>query len=285
MPACPVCESGEPTESWRYRDYLILQCPDCDLQFSHPMQGAPVEYYQEHYVETIAAHLANDIHPGFRYTVNKIKYVTQYYLSPDQRRAIDVGCGPGYLLSELKQLRFDCLGIDFNPSVVQIAKEHFHVNAKVGQVEDLITLNLHFDLALLIHVLEHVEDPAGLLRSIRQIMNPGGILFIDLPNRDRFVINRSLQSGDLCWGEYPPHHLTFWSMSSLSKTLELAGYSVLECHPRPFGEEGQINIFLTNRLKLPACPPISLLADGLRRVGRMLGLQGETLYAVARRTG
>jgi 2-polyprenyl-3-methyl-5-hydroxy-6-metoxy-1,4-benzoquinol methylase len=248
------------------------------------MQSAPVEYYQDHYSDGAMEHTAaGNIHPGFRYTLKKIEHSVQLYLTPAQRRAIDVGCGTGYLLSELKKSGFDGLGIDFNPDLVRFARAHFHVNAEVTRVEDLMALNSRFDLALLIHVLEHVEDPVGLLKNIRQLLDPGGILFIDLPNLTRFAINRSIRKGGFFWGEYPPHHLTFWSRASLSKALEAAGYSVLECHPRPFGEEGQVELFLCHRLHLKVNRLVSLLAKPMRRAGRSFGLQGETLFAIARR--
>ena len=282
MPACPVCQSPSPSEAWQYNEYQVLACPNCDLQFVYPMLGANADFYTERYQTTIAAMRADDIHPGFRFTVRKIKSVAQNYLEPSRRRAIDIGCGPGYLLSELTKLGFDALGIDFNPDVVRVAQEHFHVKAHVGDVAELIRINARFDLALLIHVLEHVPDPAHLLRDISLVLERGGILLIDLPNRERFAFNRSIQKGTFFWGEYPPHHITFWSVKALSAALELAGYTVLECVPRPLGEEGQIKIFLKNRLKLPDQLAESL-ALPLRAMGRRAGLQGETIYAIARR--
>lgn len=280
---CPVCASSQARPAWRYREYPIWACPVCALEFVVPMQGAPVSYYQARYTPAVAAALADDVHVGFRYTVDTFRRLTEQYLTPGQRRAVDIGCGPGYFLAQLKKLGFDCLGLDFNPDVVRVANEHYHVNARVGRVEDLITLAARFDLALLIHVLEHVENPLGLLADIRQILDPGGLLFVELPNRDRLAVKRSLRRGQLVDGEYPPHHLTFWSARALTQALQRAGYDVLECRPRPFASENQIELFLRNRLRFPAGPATTLPAGLLRGLGRGLGLQSEVLFAVARR--
>ena len=281
MPACPICQS-ESKPAWQYQVYAIFECTHCALQFVFPMQGAPANYYQEHYTNVVKATQTDDIHPGFQYTVNKIHSVVRQCLKPNQRRAIDVGCGPGYLLSELSRMGFECLGIDFNPDVVRVAQEHFHVNAQVGRLEDLIAVHSQFDMALLVHVLEHAEDPLNLLRNIRQVLAPNGILLIDLPNRNRFAIMRSLSRGDFFWGEYPPHHLTFWSTASLTYALKSAGLAVLECHSRPFNQENQAGLFLSHRFHLP--PSIATpVGRVFAAAGRVVGLQGETIYAIARR--
>ena len=284
MPTCPVCKSESPQVSWKYKNYAIFDCLRCDLQFVDPMQGAPLEYYQSHYGETITSTLADNVHPGFRYTLRVIQRAVQQYLTPERRKAIDVGCGPGYLLSELSRWGFDCLGIDFNPEVIRVAVEHYHVQAKVARVEDLVALNSRFDLALLLHVLEHAEDPRSLLQEIRRILEPNGILIIDLPNSKRLAINRSLRKGELPWFEYPPHHLTFWSIASLTNALRLTGYSVLDCHARPLGEEGQVALFLANQIKFPEGKPTKLVEKSLRAAARLARLQGETIFAIARRS-
>jgi hypothetical protein len=65
--------------------------------------------------------------------------------------------------------------------------------------------------------------------------------------------------------------------------LKLAGYAVLECRPRPWSEEGQSEQYLANRLHFPRGRVTSFLAAMARNAGRLMGWQGETVYAVARR--
>lgn len=283
MPACPVCLSTLPTLAWRYGVYAILECPICALQFADPMTAASSDYYRDRYAEIDQATLPGNLHPGLRYTIAQLQRVIRCYLQPNQRRALDVGCGPGYLLAELTRQGFDGLGIDFNPAAVRVATEHFGVQAQVGRVEDLVDLCAQFDLVLLIHVLEHVQDPLGLLRRIRQVLAPNGILVIDLPNRLRFMWKRTLTKGEFGEGEYPPHHLTFWSIPSLGYALRLAGFDILECSPRPFNSEDQIDLFLMNRFHLPANRFVARGSRILGMIGHALGWQGETIFAVARR--
>jgi 2-polyprenyl-3-methyl-5-hydroxy-6-metoxy-1,4-benzoquinol methylase len=283
MPTCPVCLHAPTRAAWQYGAYRIFECPHCAAQFVHPMQAACVDYYQARYANVGSDLLSGQIHPGFKNTAEKIKAIVARYLTADQRRVIDIGCGPGYYLSQLKPLGFDELGIDFNPDMVRFAKEKMGVNAMVGRIEDVINMSARFDLALLTHVLEHVEDPPGLLHSIRQLLKPHGILFVEVPNRRRFTLRRSLEKGQFIDGEYPPHHLTFWSKQSLSNALRRAEYEVLECQPEPFAGEGQVELFLAHRLKTPPGAMLSFISNSMRRIGHALQLGGDTLRAVARR--
>ncbi len=246
-------------------------------------QGAPIEYYRDHYRQTISTALANNVHPGTSYTVNSIGRIVQTYLTSSQRRAIDIGCGPGYILSEVKKLGFSEFGIDFNPELICIARDHYHVNAEVAGVEDLVAINAEFDLAILVHVLEHVEKPLSLLLGIRQILADKGVIFIATPNRRRSSAYGSLAKGDFGELDYPPHHLSFWSTVSLKQALRIAGYTLLECRWRPAAQGLRIERLLTDHLGLPSGPWVAVLARLIRLSIRSLKIQGEELLAVAQR--
>jgi 2-polyprenyl-3-methyl-5-hydroxy-6-metoxy-1,4-benzoquinol methylase len=246
------------------------------------MATGSLDYYQDNYQDYVPPSY-DDIHPGYQFTINKIREVAQQYLSPHQRRVVDVGCGPGILLVDLQRNGFNCLGIDFNPNLVRAANEQFKVPAKVGRVEDLAAMGQRFDLALLSHVLEHVDNPVALLRNIRDILDPGGIVIIELPNRQWYSPSHSLEKGTLWWFYYPPHHVTFWSIAALVKVLSVSGYSIIECIPRPFDDMNRIETFLSKRLKLARGPLFSAAVRTIRATGRLAGLQGGTLHAVARR--
>lgn len=279
---CPICQSTSASPAWNYKDKIIWRCPMCTLEFTYPLQAAPLNYYQERYWQT-AELLATAIHPGWHYLRNQIERCVKTYLPTAHGHAIDIGCGSGYFAAELKNIGFEVLGIDFNPAMIQLARDKYKIPARVARVETLLTSPERYEVALLIHVLEHVEDPLNLLKSIREILTPQGILLIELPNRERFSINRHLKKGQLGWHEYPPHHLTFWSSNSLRQALIYAGYRVLECKPRPISQEGQIGLFLHHRLRLPENWLIEHFEKTLRALGRILGLQGDVIFVAAQR--
>jgi len=260
-----------------------MKCPECRLEFADPLRGGSAAYYQSVNANRSAKFQPATLHPGFQYLVRELKKITRRYLNSRQRRVVDVGCGTGYLLAELQQVGFEVFGLDFDPTAIQVANEYYHVPAKVGTIHDLQTLTARFDLALLTHVLEHVPDPHRLLTDLGNIVAPQGILFLDVPNRERFTLRRSLQKGELEMGEYPPHHLTFWSAPSLVYALHATGWTMLECHARPFNQENQVALFLNHQF--PQLHGLNhFLARSFGAMGNMIRLQGETLTVVAQRT-
>lgn len=95
---------------------------------------------------------------------------------------LDVGCGNGAFLKALNtalpgwQLNGNDLGAHFRTEIEALAP-----GAKFfpGEVYDL---DAKFDLISLIHCLEHVIDPVDIMARIREMLKPGGKVFIEVPN-------------------------------------------------------------------------------------------------------
>jgi SAM-dependent methyltransferase len=258
-----------------------MRCGSCGLEFAQPFVAAPAERYRSWYEHYVAPSY-DAIHPGYRFTISKIRQATGY-LRPGANRVLDVGCGAGYLLVDLQRRGFDCLGIDFNGNLVKAANERFGVPAVVGDVRNLIGLGQRFDLVLLSHVLEHVDVPLRLLREIHQVLSPGGYLVVEIPNRNSYSVGQSLKGGSCAPENYPPHHLTFWSVASLRRALKRAGFRIHECEPRPFQDMNRVEQFVRNRLRISKQPLASVAGALLTLVGRTARLQGSTLHAIAER--
>lgn len=88
------------------------------------------------------------------------------------RKALDFGCGTGRILDALQRHGFDTYGID--PATHDTVKEH----AMIRGIPAVPT----FDLVAAKHVLEHLADPLGVLRRLRQALHPGGLLALGVPD-------------------------------------------------------------------------------------------------------
>lgn len=95
---------------------------------------------------------------------------------------VDYGCGTGANLASLAQ-DYQCLGMDPSLEAIELAKARFPgISFVVGNSPG--SLNSGWDrvkAALLMDVLEHVADDAGLLAGIVQHLSPGAYLLITVP--------------------------------------------------------------------------------------------------------
>ena len=104
-------------------------------------------------------------------------------LVPQGARVLDIGAGIGTFLA-LGHARFgwEVVGTEISTSAVQVARERFKTELRLGRVEDLELPPESFDLVTLWHVLEHVPSPAQTLNLIHSLLKSNGYLAIAVPN-------------------------------------------------------------------------------------------------------
>ena len=133
---------------------------------------------------------------------------------------IDVGCGRGDFLARMKSLGWNVLGIEPDPvsSELACARGIAVYNGRLEEaglacgVADQVTLN---------HVLEHADDPAGLLKECRRVLRPGGRLVLYTPNAESLGHR---WFGQAWRGLEPPRHLFVFSPQALRSALEAASF-------------------------------------------------------------
>lgn len=104
-------------------------------------------------------------------------------------RALDVGCGGGLLSEALAKAGADVTAIDLAPNLLKVARLHgLESGIKVGYrqvaVEALAEeVPASFDVVTCMEMLEHVPDPASVIRACARLLKPGGRLFLSTLNR------------------------------------------------------------------------------------------------------
>jgi 2-polyprenyl-3-methyl-5-hydroxy-6-metoxy-1,4-benzoquinol methylase len=74
----------------------------------------------------------------------------------EPRRVLDVGCGPGFLMLFLAELKVDAEGIDFSPSSRELAPAEVRDRIVIGDVAEPHVPERSFDLVVCREVLEHL---------------------------------------------------------------------------------------------------------------------------------
>lgn len=100
-------------------------------------------------------------------------------------RLLDLGCGTGFVINLAKPYFSRIDGVDITPAMLaQVDTSGHDIHLHQGQVEDLPFEAETFDAATAYSFLDHLEDPAAMVKEAARVMKPGAELYIDLvPNR------------------------------------------------------------------------------------------------------
>lgn len=157
---------------------------------------------------------------------------------------LDVGCGSGENLNDLRQPGWRLVGVDPDPQAVESAVRNHGLDVSVGTLEQQGYPEASFDAVLMSHVIEHVHDPVGLLNECRRVLKPGGVLVAATPNAES--VGHRIFGADWRVIE-PPRHLTVFSRRTLSRAAGLAGLAPSDLRTEPRGA-GSI-FYLSHRLR------------------------------------
>lgn len=109
----------------------------------------------------------------------------------DGRRVLDVGCGGGILSDSMARKGAEVLGIDLSAKALKVAQLHAleagttNVAYREVSAEALAAEQPgSFDVVTCMEMLEHVPDPASIVRSCAALAKPGGWVFFSTINRN-----------------------------------------------------------------------------------------------------
>lgn len=139
-------------------------------------------------------------------------------------RLLDLGCGSGKSLLIAKQLGWDVVGLEIDPSAVKAAREQ-GLNVVQGDFRQLKQFKNEFDGIICSHVLEHVHFPLELLQLITEALRPKGVLMLSLPNALSHV---RFQYGANWRGLEAPRHLGIPTLQKVTKLLAGLGYEDIQ---------------------------------------------------------
>ncbi|MGD0143580.1 MAG: class I SAM-dependent methyltransferase [Rhizomicrobium sp.] len=150
-------------------------------------------------------------------------------LGPSRRRLLDIGSGPGFFLKTAKKRGWRVLGIEPSRSAsahsrslgVEVAEGFFNAETAPGLGRyDAIQLN---------NVLEHVPYPTETLLLARDLLEPGGVLCVNVPNDfSPFQVAARVAAGLPEWWVAPNRHLNYFDFDSVSDLLVRLDFEPVE---------------------------------------------------------
>ena len=135
---------------------------------------------------------------------------------------IDIGCGIGEFIFQLRKHFSSLVGIDIDKHKIAFAKKrtekYKNVSLYCGELESFHFPDEQFDICLCLDVLEHVKNPSLLLREIYRLLRPGAEIIATVPNWYDIIISGILRKN--------PSHIHTLAPWTWMKLLRLAGFRI-----------------------------------------------------------
>lgn len=138
---------------------------------------------------------------------------------PPGRRLLEIGVGSGSFLSAAREQGYEVGGCDLSAPICNRVRNKYGIEMHGGPLTTLAR-GSRFDVIVMNHVLEHVQQPVEFLRDVSRLLSPGGVLHIAVPN---VACWEARLSG---WTSFEPYHLTYFAPETLEPTVTRSGLSI-----------------------------------------------------------
>jgi 2-polyprenyl-3-methyl-5-hydroxy-6-metoxy-1,4-benzoquinol methylase len=267
---CFLCGSNKYEEFKQVDSFgyplIYFQCESCGLIYQSPgaNQAADPQFYAQAYrqiYQSSADPTPKDLWVQERRALTLVSLLNTLQVDAPQR-ILDIGASTGLLLDTFREsFGSDVMGVE--PGDAYRAHAEKRDIPMFASIETLVEASPDkFDLISMIHVLEHLADPLGVLRMIRtELLKQSGILLLEVPN---FYGHDS----------YELAHLTCYTPHTLQQTLRQSGYHVFFFQRHGFPRSSLLNLYLTLMAQpLPDDAPLPpIKPDRMVRFKREAGL-------------
>lgn len=220
---CQVCESENNLE-WSINTNF-LECSKCKSVW---LEKKAKSTYDKDYYDR-----------GSKSWLMKVIDIFSFwdrYLTLDLQKSdkvLEIGFGEGKLLRELKTRGYVVSGVEQS----EYARERMKklIGSK-NVFDDIDKVSGKYDVVVMYHVLEHIQEPKKYIKKIMRILTPGGRLIVRVPNIDS--LEARLAGADWYHLDYPNHQILF-SEAGLIKMFEDVGFKDIKSR-NFFGEYRQV---------------------------------------------
>lgn len=198
-------------------------CEDCSGLSQHPVLGQDEsrDFYERKQCSREVGFETDSVPPRrvvqkveeSRFKKAQMELLNLFSLMPG-RRALEIGCGEGALLALLRSEGLEVRGIEPLAPYAEHARRAFGLSVKTGYFSNGSETEASADLVILDNVLEHLENPGGVLAEVRRVLASGGVVYIAVPAADV----PDPENANVA-------HLTLWSRTALAVVLRAAGFA------------------------------------------------------------
>lgn len=205
----------------------IVRCNRCRLMYVNPRKRVELADYRDRGAgETAGWELSPSSLERQRNQVRDYRKALRRALThAPGGKVLEIGPNTGSVLNELKLAGMQCVGLEPNSFAARYGREHYGLDLRTVTLDEAGLADESFDVVLLLHVIEHVPSPCSLLRSIRRVLKPGGLLVLETPRYDTLMFKlfgRRERNVIDNW------HLYFFETDTLQAMIEQSGFRVAD---------------------------------------------------------
>jgi len=236
---CPVCRGRNATSRWpvpvggveagvaaaafrpsadRYGRTVgtVVRCRDCThgSLATVPDGGAIEEAYADAADPVSVREELGQVETARR-TIRRIERLAR------PAELADIGCWTGSLLVAALESGWDACGVDPSRWAVKRAQER-GLRVWEGDFRDPLLASHRYRAVAMCDVLEHLPDPDAAVRAISNLVEPGGVLYLTVPDAGSAVARLLGRR----WWSILPMHLQYFTRASIKRLLLERGFTV-----------------------------------------------------------
>lgn len=222
---CRLCKSEELSTFLSLIDFKLLKCSSCQIVFTDPFPSKTLqkEVNRELYGRQMVQNEYWEKLPQLKRRVKKI--VTELQKFKKTGKLLDIGCGFGLFLKMAKEVGFKVYGVEMEKETVKAAQEKFGLkNISPKSVEKIDFPERYFDVITLFDILEHLENPEVILKKLKRLLKPDGLLVIQSPNIESIMFKLTKKKWNWLLA---PNHLYHFTPKSLTSLLKDSGFKTV----------------------------------------------------------
>ncbi|MBJ2126431.1 bifunctional 2-polyprenyl-6-hydroxyphenol methylase/3-demethylubiquinol 3-O-methyltransferase UbiG [Flavobacterium sp. IB48] len=199
-------------------DIKFYHCENCSLDFFEPKFAGNAFFYEE-------LQLKRKVY----YSPDRKEFESASEFIKENESVLEIGSGSGFFAQKIKNNNY--VGLEFNDEAIKKAREK-GIELIKQNIEDYAkSTTKKFDVVCSFHVLEHVKNPREFLEACMSKLNSKGKLIIAVPCNDSALTSNHNHILNL-----PPHHITRWKISSLTKLIDLFDLKLIDYKVIPISE-------------------------------------------------
>lgn len=219
---CYNCNSSESQLFLEENGFNLVKCDGCGILYiNNPPTGGEIEVATTTGIHDGEKQL--DVNVRYRKSADRLYRKVLPKLFPDGFSDIntwlDVGCGYGEFLETLQNYSRDSVELfGSEPNIIkQQAAQKMGMNVSYYDLDEHDT---KYDVVSLLNVYSHLPNPFDFIKSLRNVVSPGGFLLIQTGDITSVTRESLIKPAGL------PDHLSFATESALISMLDRVGFDI-----------------------------------------------------------